>query len=129
MHPVAAGRRSVARGIAMFATLSGLVIGITALVIAVMVHGAASQRAVAASAAFALGVQVVAFALAYEAVRRPGRPIFVGWGLGMLLRFGMLAVYALVIVPALQLPAVPALLSFVIFLFLSTLLEPRLLKP
>ncbi len=129
MHPVAAGRRSPARAIATFTILAGLVIGITALVIAAVVRGPGAHRALATSAAFALGVQVVAFALAYDAVRRPGRPIFVGWGLGMLLRFGMVAVYAFVAVPAWRLPAVPALLSLVIFLFLSTLLEPRLLQP
>jgi hypothetical protein len=128
MHPLVARRRSAAGAIAMFAVLVGLVIGITALVLAAILHGAASHRALASSAAFALGVQVIAYALAYQAVRRPGRPVFVGWALGTILRFGVVAVYALLVVPAWRLPAVPALLSFVIFLFLSTLLEPRLLQ-
>jgi hypothetical protein len=127
MHPVAAPRRSAPGAIAMFAVLAGLVIGITALVLAMLLRGSESHRALATSAAFALGVQVVAYALARHAGPRPRGSIFVGWGLGMLLRFGMVAVYALLVVPAWRLAAVPALLSFVIFLFLSTLLEPGLL--
>ena len=127
MHVSVSPRRSRAGAIAVFATLAGLVIGITSLVLVAIVHGPAGHRELATSAAFAWGVQVVTYTLALDAARRPGRPIFVGWALGTLLRFGMLAVYGFVLVPAWRLPAVPALLSFVIFLFLSTLLEPRLL--
>lgn len=128
MDVLAARRRSAASAIAMFTVLAGLVIGITALVLAAILHGPATHRALVTSAAFAVGVQMIAYGLAYAAVRRPNRPVIVGWALGMLLRFVMLAVYALIFVPAWRLPVVPALLSFVIFLFVSTLLEPRLLQ-
>jgi hypothetical protein len=51
----------------------------------------------------------------------------VGWGLGALLRLITLAVYALVFVNALALPATAALISLATFFFLSTLVEPLVL--
>jgi hypothetical protein len=50
------------------------------------------------------------------------------WGLGMLLRFVVLVLYAFLVVKALALPAEAALLSLVAFFFLTTLVEPMLLK-
>ena len=54
--------------------------------------------------------------------------VMAGWGVGAILRFVVLGIYALVIVKALGLPSGAALLSLVAFFFLSTLLEPLLLK-
>jgi hypothetical protein len=45
-----------------------------------------------------------------------------------MLRFVTLAVYALVAVKTLALPAAPALFSLVTFFFLTTLAEPWLLR-
>jgi hypothetical protein len=46
----------------------------------------------------------------------------------VLLRFAVVAAWALVGASALGLPGAPALLSLVLFLFLSTLLEPLFLQ-
>jgi hypothetical protein len=47
---------------------------------------------------------------------------------GAVLRFLVLGVYALVFVETLALPSVAALVSLAAFFFLSTLIEPLLLK-
>jgi hypothetical protein len=49
--------------------------------------------------------------------------------MGMGLRFLTLAVYALLVVKALGLAQAPALLSLAGFFFVTTLVEPLLLKP
>jgi len=82
-------------------------------------------RAVWSSAVIALGVQALAFVLARPFVAT--NPI-AGWGLGSLLRFGAVAVHALVGVKALALESGPALLSLVAFLFVTMLIEPLFLK-
>lgn len=82
-------------------------------------------RAVWSSAAIALAVQAIAFALARPFVAT--NPI-AGWGLGSLLRFAVVAVHALVGVQALALQSAPALLSLVGFLFITMLVEPLFLK-
>jgi hypothetical protein len=51
-----------------------------------------------------------------------------GWGVGVLLRFVVLAAYALVGAKALGLPLAPALISLVAFFFVTSLVEPVLLK-
>jgi hypothetical protein len=57
----------------------------------------------------------------------PVRNLMLGWGIGAVLRVVVLAVYALLIVPALGLPGAAALVSLVTFMFLSMLIEPLLL--
>ena len=70
-------------------------------------------------------VQLVAFAAARHT---SGTNPFAGWGVGMLLRFAALAIYGLVVVKAYALPSAAALLSLATFFFVSTLVEPPLLK-
>ena len=50
-----------------------------------------------------------------------------GWAIGIALRFVTLIVYAFVAVKVLGMPAPAALISLVTFLFVSTLVEPKLL--
>lgn len=83
------------------------------------------RRAIAISAAIAFVVQLGAFVLARAWATTN---VVAGWGLGMLLRFAVLAVYALIFVKVLALPASAALVSLVAFFFVSTLLEPVLLS-
>lgn len=83
-------------------------------------------RAVWTSAVLAYGVQLVALAIARPFVAT--NPI-AGWGLGSLLRFVVLALYALVGVKALGLVPTPALISFAGFLFVTMLVEPIFLRP
>lgn len=82
-------------------------------------------RAVWSSAVIALGVQVLAFAVARPFVAT--NPI-AGWGLGSLIRFAVVMVHAFVGVKALGLQSGPALLSLVGFLFVTMLVEPLFLK-
>jgi hypothetical protein len=124
--PVGTGRHAP-RPVAVFACAAAGVICITGLALTAMFGGAAARRAVVASGILALAVQVVAYSAARSALVRPARPIMTAWVAGMLLRFGAVVAYALLALRPLMLAPVPALLSFVIFLFVSTLLEPWLL--
>jgi hypothetical protein len=87
--------------------------------------GAEAERAIHASAWLAVGVQVVTFAIARLVARQN---IMAGWGLGVALRFAALAMWAFLGVKALGLAGSPALLSLVIFFFVSTLIEPLFLN-
>jgi hypothetical protein len=116
------------RTIAVFAAVCGAAVGVSAGVLVLLFRGPTGRRAVAASAVIALAVQIVTYAVARRGVRRPGRPIITAWVVGMMLRFGVLGVYGLVALRSWDLAPVPALLSLVVFFFLSTLLEPWLLQ-
>jgi hypothetical protein len=86
----------------------------------------ADAHAIVVSAVIAYVVQLVSFALAREWA---ATNVIAGWGLGMLIRFFVLAIYALIGVKVLGLQLTPALVSLAVFFFVSTLAEPVLLKP
>ena len=90
----------------------------------VVFSGPGGHRAVLVSAVIALMVQAVAFTLARLAA--PGN-VFKAWGVGTILRFAALLLYALVLIKPLGLPAVPALMSLVALFFVTTVLESLLL--
>jgi hypothetical protein len=110
---------------AQFAAMTAAIITVVALLLDQVFGGADGHHAVAVSAAVALVVQIVAFAVAW---RLRQWNVMGAWGLGVGIRFVALAVYALVGVRAWGLAPVPALLAIAIFLFLSTLAEPWLLR-
>ena len=113
------------KSFAGFAGVSVLLIAATAGVFALVYRAPADRRAVGVSAGLALAVQCIAFVI----VRRTSREnVMAGWGLGVILRFLVLGVYALVIVKALGLPSGTAMLSLAVFFFLSTLVEPLFLN-
>lgn len=85
----------------------------------------AGQSAMLVSAGLAVAVQTVAFLLA-RTMRR--KNVMVGWGLGSLLRLVVLVVYALVAAKTMRASLTPALMSFVGFLFVTTVIEPIFLK-
>lgn len=85
----------------------------------------AAQRAITASAWLAVGVQVVTFTVARLVARQQ---VIAGWGLGVLMRFAMVAFWAFLGIRALDLQAGPALMSLVMFFFVSTLIEPLFLN-
>ncbi len=85
----------------------------------------AGHRAMLTSAGLAILVQMVAFALARALVRKN---LLLGWGLGSVLRLVALVGYALLQAKAWHGPLVPALLSFVAFLLVTTLFEPVFLR-
>lgn len=102
-----------------------LTITAAALAVLRLVFRQADERyALWLGAAITLVVQLAAFTIA-RAMRH--RNVIAGWGLGVGLRFVTLAVFALVVAPALGLPLTAALLGLAIFLFLSTLVEPLFL--
>lgn len=82
------------------------------------------RRAVATSAGVVVVVQLFAFAIAKFGSRQGS---FAGWVIGAALRFVTVIVYALVAVKVVGLPAAAALLSLVMLLFVSTLIESRFL--
>jgi hypothetical protein len=117
--------RGWVRAMAIYAVISLALIGLGVGVFALAFPGAAERRAVLFSAGLAFVVQLAAFA----AVRRTrGTNPFAGYGASVLLRFTALALYAFVVVGQLELPATAALVSLVAFFFVSTLIEPPLLK-
>lgn len=108
-----------------FVATASVLIAASAGVMVLVYTGAADRRAIAISAILAWVVQVITFAIA----RRMGpKDVIVGWGIGVGLRFVSLAVYALVVVARVGLPSASASLSFAVFLFVSTLIEPLFLN-
>jgi hypothetical protein len=100
------------------------------VVIATVVYFAAaamvppeSRRAVALGVGFGAAWQALVFAVTVTAL--PHNRL-AACGVGMLARFLLVALAALVGVPALGVPMAPALLSLVTVLFATTLIEPVL---
>jgi len=85
----------------------------------------AGRQTVLVSAAAAVVVQMAAFSVT-RALRE--RHLMLGWGLGSLLRFGALVLYAVIVARLWRAPVAPALLSFVGMLFVTTVVEPVFLK-
>lgn len=112
------------RRFSIFAGVMVAFVAIAAVLFGLLFRSPADHRAIAVSAAVALGVQLFAFAVMLV-VR--GTSVFAAWGLGILLRFVALVVYAFLVLRGLGLPPASALFSLVAFFFLSTLVEPVLL--
>jgi hypothetical protein len=85
----------------------------------------AGADAVRASAWLAFIVQGFTFAIARLVAKQQ---VMAGWGLGVLLRFATVAVWGFLGSDPLGLAAGPALLSLVLFYFVSTLVEPLFLN-
>jgi hypothetical protein len=118
--------RSVMRALLAFTAAQAVLVAVSALLLMQFVWtDDASARAIQASGWLAVGVQVVTFAIARLVSREQ---VIAGWGLGMLLRFAMLAFWAFLGIKALGLAETPALISLVIFFFVSTLIEPIFLN-
>ena len=110
---------------AIFAVVSLMVIALAAWLLTYAFRTAAGAHALVVSAGIAWVVQVVSFAIARSWVATNA---IAGWGLGMLIRFFVLAIYALIGVKLLGLELTAALVGLAIFFFVSTLAEPVLLK-
>jgi hypothetical protein len=113
------------RPVALFAAVTLVLIALSAWAFTLVYESPDAARAVWTSAAVAFSVQVIAFAVVKLSAKTN---VIAGWGIGAILRFGVLGVYALVFVKALGLPSGAALVSLAAFFFLSTLIEPLLLK-
>jgi hypothetical protein len=108
----------------MFAVISFGLTLVAALVLGVAFDAPGERRAVWLSAGVAYGVQLLAFAIA-RLLRRDN--VMLGWGMGVLVRLVALVAFALVFVNALGLPPSAALISLVIYFFVTTLVEPLFL--
>ena len=111
--------------VVLFAVSSLALIVAAAWVMTFIYESPDAVRAIWTSAAVAFTVQVIAFAIVKLSAKTN---VIAGWGIGSIVRFLVLGVYALVFVKALGLPSGAALVSLATFFFLSTLIEPLLLK-
>lgn len=114
-------KRTLAFGAACLTTT-----GLALAALLVAFRGPDERAALWLGAGITMIVQLATFTVA-RAMRH--RNVIAGWGLGVVLRFVALAVFALVVAPGLGLPLTAALLGLALFLFLSTLVEPLFLKP
>ena len=87
--------------------------------------GSSARQAMLVSAGLVVAVQLVAFVMARLLLRRN---VILGWGLGSALRLLALLVYAVVVAQASRPSLTPALLSFVGFVFVTTIIEPLFLR-
>jgi len=106
-------------GAAVAATILGL-----GFVLTLAFRTPEDRTAIAASGAVALVVQLFAFTVARLTAKSN---YLAGWVIGVALRFVALIAFAFVAVKGLALPAPAALISLATFLFISTLLEQKLL--
>jgi hypothetical protein len=108
-----------------FAAAAAVTIAALAGILALFFRTPAERHAVVVSGVVALVVQVVAFA----AIRAAGqRRLLAAWGAAGGLRLLTLVVYGLGAVRTFGLPAEAALLSLATFLFVTTLVETRLIS-
>lgn len=115
----------VMRAVALFAAALAVTIPLTGLVLSRFFRVPGDLSAIMAAGWVAFGVQLLTFAVARLVAREQ---VIAAWGLGVLVRFAIVALWAFVLVPALGLAATPALLSLVVFLFVSTVIEPLFLN-
>jgi hypothetical protein len=111
----------------LFALTTTVIAVLGALVLQRIFVEPGSTAAVWVSAALAVFVQLATFAIARRYARRGD--LLKGWGIGALLRVGALVAYGFAFFGpwTLSVPLEAALLSFALFLFLSTVIEPLFL--
>lgn len=98
---------------------------VTGALLSLVFRGPGDRPAVWLSALVAIAVQLVAFTFSHAAGQVS---LMARMGTGALVRFVAVVAYALLVALALKLPLAAALVSLVTFFFLSTLLEPLLIK-
>ena len=118
-------QRSVGRAVAIYGLACLLVIGLAAAVLSVVWGGPLDRRAVLVSAAVALVIQMVAFAIA-RLLAAGGNGV-AGWALGAVICLIVLVIHGFVS-RGLGLPSNVALVSLATFFFLTELIEPPLLN-
>ena len=114
------------RNFAIYAVIVVTLVSLVGWLLAQAFRGPGDAAAIRLSAVVVIVVQLAAFGM--TRLMAP-RGIIAAWGAGSLMRFVVLAIYALLVVKVLAMPAVAALLSIAVFFFLTTLVEPLLLRP
>lgn len=113
------------RAVALFGAAQVVMLLVVGWLLTLYFGAPGDSAALMAAGWLALGVQMLTFAI----MRLVGREqVMVAWGLGVLVRFAVVALWALVLVPALGLAATPALIGLVSFFFVSTVVEPIFLN-
>ncbi len=113
------------RAILLYLLVAVMVTVAAGWVLVLVYPGADALRAIITSALLALSIQLIAFILLQLF---KGKNVMAGWGLGALLRFAGLGIYAMFATKALGLDMNSALVSLACFLFLSMLIEPLLVN-
>ena len=110
---------------ALFAVAQLALLAVAGLVLRQLFSGPGDTSAIVTAGWVALGVQCLTFAIVRLVAREQ---VIAAWGLGVLVRFAVVALWAFVLVPALGLSATPALIALVTFFFVSTVVEPLFLN-
>lgn len=113
------------RSLVLFTVTQLLLLLVVGLVLSRLFAAPGDLSAINAAGWVALGVQCLTFAIVRLVAREQ---VIAAWGLGVLVRFAVVALWAFVLIPALGLAATPALISLVAFFFVSTLVEPLFLN-
>jgi hypothetical protein len=113
------------RAVMLFLVTAALVTAAAGWVLLLIYPGTSGQQAILTSAAISLVVQLVAFIVLRSF---KGKNVIAGWGIGALLRFAALGLYAVFSHSVLGLDMNTALVSLACFLFLSMLIEPLLIN-
>jgi hypothetical protein len=113
------------RAVLAFAVSTLLIIVSAGWALTLVFTSSADRSAIVTSGWIALVVQLIGFAIVRLTLRHN---VIAGWGLGAILRFAVLGVYAFLLVGALGLSPTAAVVSLAVFFFLSTLVEPLLLN-
>jgi hypothetical protein len=120
------GVGGVLRAVLAFTAAQAVLVLLAATILQrVVFTDAMSGQAVRASAWLAVSVQLVSFAIARLVARQQ---MIAGWGLGVMMRFAVVAFWAFLGIKAFGLLPAPALISLVLFFFVSTLIEPIFLN-
>ena len=117
------------RALAFFAGVSAALIVIATIILRVVFRTVEQHHAMLVSAGLAFAVQLGSYALLRPARAGKGAPgeLLVRWGIGALLRFAVLVLYA-PIARIMFLSLEAALVSLVTFFFLTMMAEPLLLE-
>jgi len=116
----------VSKGLGRYAIATVGVVLVVGALLSLAFRGPGDLAAVWVSGAIAVAVQLVAFPLGRAA--GANNNLMARMGTGALLRLLTVFIYAFVAAKLLALPLVAALVSLAAFFFLSTLLEPLLIK-
>lgn len=118
-------RGGLVRAVTMFCLVQGVLLVLVGLGLARFFEAPADRAALQVAGGVAFAVQGLTFAI----VRLVGQEqVIAAWGLGVLVRFAVVALWAFVLVPALGLAPTAALIGLVTFFFVSTVVEPLFLN-
>jgi hypothetical protein len=115
----------VNQGLSKYAGATVLVVLVVGALLSIAFHGPGDIAAIGLSGLVALAVQLAAFSLGRAA---GANNLMARMGTGAILRLLTVIVYAILVAKVFMLPLIAALVSLAAFFFLSTLIEPLLIK-